>query len=124
MVFVATLDNYKIQQWQILDAFTVKRTRPLRITVSTQDTHFDSWDHCMDVQTEGVKAQCDELYSLHEVTGLRFSVHAVLITQSLTANVLLRSCEQIEYYDLEKFGFMRSCATVTAESLGLSLIHI
>ena len=76
----------------------------------------------MDVQIEGVKAQCDELYSLHEVTGLRFSVHAVLITQSLTANVLLRSCEQIEYYDLEEFGFMSSCATV--ESVGCAMLLI
>ena len=78
----------------------------------------------MDVQGEDVHAQCDRSYSLHEVTGWRFSVHAVLITQSLTANVLLRSCEQIEYYDLEEFGFMSSCATVTAESLGHAMLLI
>ena len=78
----------------------------------------------MDVLTEGVQAQCDELYSMQELTGLRFCVHAVLITQSLTANVLLRSCEQIEYYDLEEFGFMSSCATVTAESLGHAMLLI
>ena len=76
----------------------------------------------MDVQGEDVHAQCDRSYSLHEVTGWRFSVHAVLITQSLTANVLTRSCEKIEHFNLEEFWFMSSCAIV--ESVGCAMLLI
>ena len=108
------LDYYEIQPWQELDKYTVYRNRQVRINVSTQKPHFHScsWgDCCMDVQTEGVSAQCDSLYALHEVTGLRFSVHAVLITKAETAKLLLGACQKIQTHGLNEFCFMSSCAT-------------
>jgi len=122
------LENDQFKPWQELDTFPVTQNRRVRINVSTQKSDSDSWrdcDYCC-MDDEGVSAQCDSLYTLSEVTGLSFAVHAVLIRQAETANVLLGACQKIEKNNKNNFNsidfwFMSSCAT---KSVGCAMLLI
>lgn len=107
---------------QAMMAF-IKQDRPLTIYVLAEDSASPMLNNmvtCVNVHTRGLDAYAPRLYNLKDVTGIDFNVQAVLISQPLTAEVLIDACRFIELQELDTFAF--KCKHATHRSCGCAVL--
>ena len=98
--------------WNKLALCSVDRTRSPTIYVLAEDSpSVTGMANVVNVHKRGVTAQAPLMYNMCDVTGLDFVVHAVLVTQTLTAEALLDACVMIETCEPDSMAFVCSHAT-------------
>ena len=101
----------------------VNKTRPLTIHVLAEDASSPLLNNAaavINVHSRGLNAHARALYNTWEVTGVDFNVQAVLVSQSLTADVLYDACRAIELQELDTFTFV--CSHATHRSCGCAVL--
>jgi len=74
----------------------------------------------INVHRRGVDAHARSIYHMSEVTGVDFDVQAVLISQSVTVELLCEACHVIERHGLGSFTFV--CSHATHRSFGCAVL--
>ena len=74
----------------------------------------------INVHTRGLNAHAPGLYNMGEVAGIDFDVQAVLVSQTINAEVLCDACRSIELQELETFAFV--CSHATHRSCGCAVL--
>ena len=110
-----------LEAWEALALETrcCGRNRPLRLLAYAQDSAPQRLMQ-INVAERGLTAVCDRLHDMRDVTGLDFSVQAMLVMQKETAIILLDACRLIEMHGLAEFCF--ACHGGTHRSVGCCVL--
>ena len=106
--------------WSDLEEMMVfiQQARPLTIHVLAEDSASPMLS--LNVHDRGLNAKAPSLYNMDEVTGIDFVVQAVLVSQPLTAEVIIDACRVIELQELDTFAF--KCKYATHRSCGCAVL--
>ena len=101
----------------------INQARPLIIHVLAEDSRSPLLSKAgafINVHTRGLNAHARSVYNMSEVTGIDFDVQAVLVSQPITAKVVLDAVCSIELHELETFAFV--CSHATHRSCGCAIL--
>ena len=96
--------------WRILTLYVLAEDSPFNVEAEST----------INVHARGLDARCPSLYQMHKATGIDFAVQAVLLTKSLTAEIMYEACRAIETHNLSSFTFV--CAHATHRSCGCAVL--